>query len=135
MNDIKRKLMQHMKMERVESEFDCYRIGFRRYVLFYDELITKENQQQLLHTMDRTCNPPAFSDDPKSIIVIAKTKEQFQESELAFINDVFTFYIFFLINEENDEMYYYDRSAFLIINSRKHVRKIRNILRNERKEK
>ena len=134
MNDIKRKLMQYMKMERVESEFDCYRIGFRRYVLFYNELITKENQQQLLHTMDRTCNPPAFSDDPKSIIVIAKTNEEFQEQELAFINDVYTFVTFFLIDEGNDKMYYFDKWIFMqIINSRRRIRRIRDILRSEAK--
>ena len=61
--------------------------------------------------------------------VVNKTKELFKKVDLLYFNNVNTIVVFYLINEETNEVYMNDSwISFLGLNYKKHVRKINEIL-------
>ena len=136
MHQIKSKLMQHMKMERMKTPLDCYQIAYRRCVLFLEDLVTVENIGELASVIMQLCSNTSFPES-KTIIVMAKTKAPFSSSELVYSKLVRTLsenslniVVFFLINEDTNEMYYNDDLiCVLCFGYRKYVIQMRDILK------
>ena len=61
--------------------------------------------------------------------MVGKTKEKFKKVDLLYFNNVNTFVVFYLINEETNEVYMNDSwISALGLNYKKYVRKINEIL-------
>lgn len=61
--------------------------------------------------------------------MVGKTKEKFKKVDLLYFNNVNTFVVFYLINEETNEIYMDDSWISAIgLNYKKYVRKIGGIL-------
>lgn len=50
--------------------------------------------------------------DKKTIIVVGNTVQQFKKKELVFFNGVDTFVVYYLINENNQDIYFNDQRVF-----------------------
>lgn len=65
----------------------------------------------------------------KTLIVVGKMKEKFKKVDLLYFNNVNTFVVFYLINEETNEVYMNDSWILALgLNYKKYVRKINEIL-------
>ena len=63
--------------------------------------------------------------------MLGKTKEKFKKVDLLYFNNVNTFVVFYLINEETNEVYMNDSwISSLVLNYKKYVRKMKIILKN-----
>ena len=63
--------------------------------------------------------------------MVGKTNEKFKKTDLIYFNSVNTIVVFYLVNEETNEVYMNDSwISFLGLNYKKYVRKINKILNN-----
>ena len=81
----------------------------RRYVIFYDKKIDKNNIESLLDVFDNLKNN---FEKRKTLIIFGYTDEQFNEKDLLFFNGIDTFVVYYLIND-NNEIYFNDQRIFL----------------------
>lgn len=110
---IKEKLIKEYPLtKRVECPLKCYEVIKRRYVLFYDEIINKANMESLLDFFNAITKNNNFS-GKKTLIVVGRTEEQFDKKDLLFFNGVDTFVVYYLINEEKNEIYFNNQRNFL----------------------
>ena len=101
----------------------------KRYLIFWDELIKKDSLNELLNYLQEKTNNSNFT-KYKTLIVVGKTKEKFKKVDLLYFNNVNTFVVFYLINEENNEVYMNDSMIFVIgLNYKKYVRRINEIIK------
>ena len=115
-------------LKHVDSELNCYLLEKKRYLVFWDELIKKDSLNELLNYLQEKTNNSNFT-KYKTLIVIGKTKEQFKKVDLLYFNNVNTFVVFYLINEETNDVYMNDSMISVIgLNYKKHVRRINEIL-------
>ena len=80
----------------------------RRYVIFYDKKIDKNNIESLLDVFDNLKNN---FEKRKTLIIFGYTDEQFNEKDLLFFNGIDTFVVYYLINDYN-EIYFNDQRVF-----------------------
>ena len=80
----------------------------RRYVIFYDKKIDKNNIESLLDVFDNLKNN---FEKRKTLIIFVYTDEQFNEKDLLFFNGIDTFVVYYLIND-NNEIYFNDQRVF-----------------------
>lgn len=80
----------------------------RRYVIFYDKKIDKNNIESLLDVFDNLKNN---FEKRKTLIIFGYTDEQFNEKDLLFFNGIDTFVVYYLIND-NNEIYFNDQRVF-----------------------
>lgn len=110
------------------NDFDMpiYQLSNKRYLLFWDEEINKENVNTCLKRIEANYN--SFG-KYKLIIVVGKTSESFSKKELFYFNGVDTFVVFYLIDFAYKRVYMNDRSIFVLgLNYKKIVRKINKII-------
>ena len=101
----------------------------RRFVIFYDEKINKENAKTLLDVFNKSFNITFHQ--KKSVIVVAYTDEQFDKKDLVFFNGEDTFVVYYLINEKTNEIYFNDESMFFFcVGWKKIVKRFNEILNN-----
>lgn len=127
--NIQDKLIQNYPLvNKVDSELNCYLLDKKRYLIFWEELIKCESIEEVLnHLYEKTKNSN-FSEF-KTLIVVSKTKEKFKKDDLLYFNNVNTIVVFYLINEETNEVCINDSwISFLGLNYKKYVRKINEIL-------
>ena len=68
--------------------------------------------------------------EKKTIIVVGYTAEQFKKKELVFFNGVDTFVVYYLINENNSEIYFNDQRVFWFsIDWKKIIKRFNEILK------
>lgn len=48
----------------------------------------------------------------KTLIIVGHTDEQFNKKDLLFFNGIDTFMVYYLINDNNNEIYYNDQRMF-----------------------
>ncbi len=96
--------------KRIECDFECYEVLKRRYVIFLDRKIQKDNMELLLNELEIAIKN--FS-KVKTLIVVGCTNEEFQEEDLLYFNGVDTFVVYYLKNVNNNKIYYNDRRVFL----------------------
>lgn len=127
--NIQEKLIHNYPLvNQVDSELNCYLLDKKRYLVFWDELIKKDSLDELLNYLQEKTENSNFT-EYKTLIVVGKTKEIFNKVDLLYFNSVNTFVVFYLINEETDEVYMNDSwISALGLNYKKYVRKINDIL-------
>lgn len=127
--DIQEKIVQcYPLVNKVDFELNCYLLDKKRYLIFWDELIKKESIKEILNYLEEKTKNSNFS-EYKTLIVVSKTKEKFKKVDLLYFNNVNTVVVFYLINEETNEVYMNDSwISFLGLNYKKYVRKINKIL-------
>lgn len=96
--------------KKIDCDFECYEVIKRRYVLFFDEVINRNNMELLLETFDKAIRGkvPKMK---KTLIIVARTNEQFKPEDLFFFNGVDTFIVYYLIGD-NDEVYFNNKRFF-----------------------
>ena len=116
---IKDKLIKEYPLtKKIDCFFECFEVIKRRYVIFYDEKINKEN-----------ITNNNFS-QKKTLIVVACTNEQFNKEDLLFFNGVDTFIVYYLINENTNEIYFNDQKMlWFSIDWKKIIKKFNEILK------
>ena len=126
---IKDKLIKEYPLtKKIDCFFECFEVIKRRYVIFYDEKINKENIKSLLNVFNENTNNN-FS-QKKTLIVVACTNEQFNKEDLLFFNGVDTFIVYYLINENTNEIYFNDQKMLLFcIDWKKIIKKFNEILK------
>lgn len=129
--DIQEKIVQcYPLVNKVDFELNCYLLDKKRYLIFWNELISKESIKEILNYLEEKTENSNFS-EYKTLIVVSKTKEKFKKADLLYFNNVNTIVVFYLINEETNEVYMNDSwISFLGLNYKKYVRKINKILNN-----
>lgn len=127
--NIKEKIIQSYPLVNiVDSELNCYLLDKNRYLVFWNELVKKNSINEVLNYLQEKTKNKNFT-DYKTLIVVGKTKEKFKKVELLYFNNVNTIVVFYLINEETNEVYMNDsRISFLGLNYKKYVRKINEIV-------
>lgn len=115
-------------VNKVDYELNCYLLDKKRYLVFWDELVKYESIEEVLNYLYKKTKNSNFSEF-KTLIVISKTKENFKKADLLYFDNVNTIVVFYLINEETNEVYMNDSwISFLGLNYKKYVRKINEIL-------
>ena len=127
--NIQEKLIQNFPLvNKIDSELNCYLLEKRRYLIFWNSLIEKDSIEGVLNYLKKETSLPIFSEF-KTLIVIGKTKEEFKKNDLLYFDSVNTFVVFYLINEDKNEIYMNDSLIFAIgLNYKKYVRRINRIL-------
>lgn len=126
---IKDKLIKEYPLtKKIDFPFECYEVVKRRYVVFFDEEINRNNMESLLDVIDGHAKN-VFS-EKKTLIVIGHTNEQFNKKDLLFFNGNDTFIVFYLINE-NNEVFFNDQRIFWFgVDWSKIIRNFNQILKN-----
>ena len=129
--NIKEKLIQNYPLiNKVKSELDCYVLNKRRYLIFLDDLIEKNSIKKTLNYLEEKTKSVEFTKF-KTLIVVSKTKEKFTKKELLYFNNIDTFVVFYLINENSNKIYMNSSWIFALgLNYKKYIRKINKILNN-----
>lgn len=127
--NIQEKLVQNYPLvNKVDSELNCYLLSKRRYLVFWDELIKKDSIEEVLNYLEQKTKNSNFT-EYKTLVVVGKTKEKFKKVDLLYFNNVNTIVVFYLINNETNEVYMNDSwISALGLNYKKNVRKINEIL-------
>ena len=108
---IKDKLIKEYPLtKKIECSFECFEIIKRRFVIFYDKKINRENMESLLDVFNNTQNS-CFS-KKKTLIIVGYTDERFEKKDLLFFNGVDTFIVYYLINDNNKEIFFNDQRVF-----------------------
>ena len=90
----------------------------------------KDTIEEVLNYLEEKTKNANFT-EYKTLIVLGKTKEKFKKVDLLYFNNVNTFVVFYLINEETNEVYMNDSwISSLGLNYKKYVRKMKIILKN-----
>ena len=126
---IKNKLIKEYPLtKKIDFPFECYEVVKRRYVVFFDEEINRNNMESLLDVIDGHAKN-VFS-ETKTIIVIGHTNEQFNKEDLVFFNGNDTFIVYYLINE-NNEVFFNDQKNFWFgVDWSKIIKNFNQILKN-----
>lgn len=127
--NIQEKIIQNYPLvNKIDFELNCYLLDKRRYLIFWNELIKKDYIEKMLNYLEEKTKNPNFTES-KTLIVVGKTKEKFKKVDLVYFNSVNTLVVFYLINEETNEIYMDDSwISFIGLNYKKYVRKINEIL-------
>lgn len=113
--------------KKIECSFECFEVIKRRYVIFYDEKINKNNMEILLDEFNKALNKN-FS-KVRTLIIVGHTDEQINKEDLVYFNGVDTFVVFYLKNDNNDEIYFNNSRVFLLsVDWKKIVNKFNQIL-------
>ena len=108
---IKDKLINEYPLtKKVDCSFECYEVIKRRYVIFFDEKINRNNIESLLIEFEEATKK-GFS-RIKTLIVVGQTDEQFEKEDLLFFNGIDTFVTYYLKNDTNNEIYFNDQRIF-----------------------
>lgn len=127
--NVQEKIIQNYPLvNKIDFELNCYLLDKRRYLIFWNELIKKDSIEEVLNYLEEKTKNPNFTES-KTLIVVGKTKEKFKKVDLVYFNSVNTLVVFYLINEETNEIYMDDSwISFIGLNYKKYVRKINEIL-------
>ncbi len=126
---IKDKLIKEYPLtKKIDFPFECYEVVKRRYVVFFDEEINRNNMESLLDVIDGHAKN-VFS-EKKTLIVIGHTNEQFNKKDLLFFNGNDTFIVFYLINENNEVFFNDQRTFWFGVDWSKIIRNFNQILKN-----
>ena len=117
--------------QKIENKLDCYLLNSRRYLIFWNDPISKDSVDLVLTSLESKTND-LMSTKMKTLIVVGKTIDRFKKKELFFFNGVDTFVVFYLINELKNEVYMNDSWIFTMgLNYRRYVKKIHAAITHE----
>lgn len=76
--NIQEKLIQNYPLDnKVDSALNCYLLGKKRYLVFWDELIQKDSIEKVLNYLEEKTKNTNFT-EYKTLIVVGKTREKFK---------------------------------------------------------
>lgn len=125
---IKEKLINNYPLtKKMECPFECFEVIKRRYVIFYDKKINRDNMESLLEEIDKATKNN-FS-KVRTLIVVGYTDEQMKKQDLLFFNGVDTFVVYYLKNNSLNEIYFNDQRVFWFsVGWKKIIKKFNKIL-------
>lgn len=125
---IKDKLINEYPLtKKIECSFECFEVVKRRYVIFFNEKINRNNMEFLLDVFNKATKNN-FS-KVKTLIIVGYTDEQFNNEDLLFFNGIDTFVVYYLKNDTNNEIYFNDQKVFLFsVDWKKIIKRFNEIL-------
>lgn len=129
---IKDKLIkEYPLLKKINCSLECFEIDKRKYLIFWHEIIKKENIIKILKYLEEKSNNLNFT-SIRTLIVIGNTKEKFKKNELVYFNSINMYVIFYLINDETNDIYMDISWNFpLKYSYKKYVKKINKIITNK----
>lgn len=130
--NIKNKIIENYPLtERLNCDLCCYCIDSKRYLVFWDKIVEKNDIENVLNITQEKVNN-STNTDWKTIIVVGYTEDTFKKKELVFFDSVNTIVVFYLINKETKKIHM-DASwiSFIGYDYKKVVLKIDKIVRQE----
>lgn len=126
---VKEKLIEKYPLtEKAESEYECYKVAPRKYVIFLDDAISHSDTEALLDKLATSTKTSSFV--VNLLIVVGKTNEKFKPEDLVFFNGEDTFIVYYLLNSENGEIYFNDQRMYLFSAGwRKIIKRFNEILK------
>ena len=126
---IKNRLINEYPLtKKIECDLECYEVAKRRYVIFLEEKVNRNNIESFLDGFNNVIKNK--SSEKKTLIIVAHTDEQFKGKELLFFNGIDTFVVYYLINENNKEIYFNDQRVFWFsIDWKKIIKRFNEILK------
>lgn len=126
---IKEKLIKEYPLtEKIESDYECYRIKSRKYVVFLDRIISNKDTEELLDKLVTSIKTNVST--LSTLIVVGNTNEAFKKEDLVFFNGVETFVIYYLINDKDNIIYFNDQGTYWFgANWRKIIKRFNDILK------
>lgn len=116
--------------KKIECDFECYEAMKRRYVIFLDKMINKNNIESLLNEFE-VATRKNFS-KVKSLVVVGYTDQEFKKEDLLFFNGVDTFVVYYLKNINDNKIYFNDQRVFWFsVDWKKIVKRFNYILKQE----
>ena len=113
--------------KKIECSFECFEVVKRRYVIFFNEKINRNNMEFLLDVFNKATKNN-FS-KVKTLIIVGYTDEQFNNEDLLFFNGIDTFVVYYLKNDTNNEIYFNDQKVFLFsVDWKKIIKRFNEIL-------
>ena len=99
----------------------------RRYIIFYNEKINRDNIESLLDVFNSATKN--ISSKLKTLIVVGYTDDFFQAKDLLFFNGADTFIVYYLKNNNSNEIYFNNQRVFWFsIDWKKIIDRFNNIL-------
>ena len=128
---VKDKLIKEYPLsKKINCSFECFEIDKRKYLIFWHEIIKKENIIKILKYLEEKSNNLNFT-SIRTLIVVGNTKEKFKKNELVYFNSINMYVIFYLINDETNDIYMDISWNFpLKYSYKKYVKKINEIITN-----
>lgn len=126
---IKEKLIREYPLtKKIECTFECFEVIKRRYVIFYDKKINRDNMESLLDELDKATKNNFTK--VKTLIIVGCTDEQFNPDDLLFFNGEDTFVVYYLIKDNSKEIYFNDQKVFWFsVDWKKIIKKFNEILK------
>ena len=127
---VKEKLINAYPLtEKIEIDYECYKIKSRKYVIFIDEIISNSDTEKLLDKLLTSIKTK--SSIVSTLIVVANTNEEFKKEDLVFFNGVDTFVIYYLLNKTDGSIYFNDQGTYWFgANWRKIIKRFNDILKS-----
>ena len=134
MNIYEKIINEYPLTKKIETSVDSYKIENKKYVILWHEKINKENINDILKLVKNQVDTGLFG-EWKTIIIIAHTSDCFYSSELFYFDNINTFVVFYLINEQTNSIFMNDRWIFTLgLNYKKNIRKINEIVKKYYRE-
>ncbi len=126
---IKSALIEKMPLSsKVTSRYETYAIGNKKYLIFWDGVISKEKVSSILQDLTIATTNKKLS-TWKTLIVVGETEEEFKRDELLYFDGVNTIVVFYLINTKSQKVFCNKSWIFpLGMNFRRHIKKMDTIL-------
>ena len=125
---IKDKLISEYPLRnKIDCPFECFEAVKRRYIIFYNEKINRDNIESLLDVFNSATKN--ISSKLKTLIVVGYTDDFFQAKDLLFFNGADTFIVYYLKNNNSNEIYFNNQRVFWFsIDWKKIIDRFNNIL-------
>lgn len=110
MQNIKKAILTDFQLkDRLNCEVECYLLKKRRFLVFIDDIVTKNNECSIADKIIKSLNDGGIKggiNNCKTIIVVAYTNEYFKLDYLSLFNSIDSFVEYILINQQTKEVYY-----------------------------
>jgi len=108
---MKEKLIKKFPLtKKVDCEIECYEAQKRRYVIFLDKKVCKENIEKQLYELEAMTKNGFHP--KKSLIIVGYTDDEFTKEDLLYFNGIDTFAVYYLMNVNTDEIYFHNQRVF-----------------------
>jgi hypothetical protein len=131
---IKKAILSGLKLDtsaKISCAFECYCIKKRRYLVFLDAKIRRQDILPLLDELKQETNNENFSDF-KSLIVVCETDESVTNNDVIFFDNVKKFIVFVAILPNRHGVLTDTHWIYMLgLNYNSITRKIRRIIGNQ----
>lgn len=130
MDFFKELVYRYPLIDQITPDAKIFRVEKRKFVFFWRELIDKQNVEFALNETKSMLEHLGVQGG-RTIVIVAKTKDSFQKTELVYFDGAKTLVVFYLIDEQEKRVYTDDSwISFLGLNYKKIVRRIDEIVKN-----